>query len=80
MDDIAQKVVECLAGVFPDLAPEELATLSQATHEAWDSVAHVTMFAALSEAFGVDIDFETFSRATSFALVVAYVREGLAAR
>ena len=78
MDEIEQRVLQCLTSVFPDIEQHELKTLSQATHAAaWDSVAHVTIIAALGEAFEVDFDFEAFVGATSFELVVAEVAKQL---
>ena len=78
MDEIEVQVVQCLAGVFPDFEPQELRRLSQATHPGWDSVAHVTMIAALGEAFETDFDFEAFAEATSFARLLEQVKQQLA--
>jgi acyl carrier protein len=77
MDDIETQVVQCLSAVFPDLDPQALHGLSQATHPGWDSVAHVTMIAALGEAFDTDFDFEAFAEATSFERLVDQVRQQL---
>jgi acyl carrier protein len=76
-DDIEQRVLSCLAGIFPELEPAALAQLSQDACAAWDSVAHVTMYAALGEAFAIELDFEAFAQATSFARVVAQVKAQL---
>jgi hypothetical protein len=69
MDEIEAQVVQCLAGVFPDFEPPELRRLSQATHPGWDSVAHVTISAALGEAL---------AEATTFMRLVEQVKQQLA--
>lgn len=74
MDEVEQQVAQCFALIFPDLVPAELTALSQATSQAWDSVAHVTLYAALGEAFAIELDFEAFAEATTYALVVEQVR------
>ena len=69
MDEIEAQVVQCLASVLPDYDPQEPRRLGQATHPGWDSVAHVTMIAALGEAF---------AEATTFVRRVEQVKQQLA--
>jgi acyl carrier protein len=73
------RVLACFANVFPDLPAEELRTVSQASLARWDSVAHVTLLAALAEEFQLEPDFEAFQEVTSFGLALDFV-EGHAAR
>lgn len=74
MPDIEQTVRECFQNVFPKLAAHELVCMTQAAHADWDSVAHVTLIAALTEALGVELDFDAFAEATSYPEVLALAR------
>ena len=47
--------------------------------DGWDSLAHITLLTVINEEFGVDVDFEEFEGATSFAAILERV-ERLAAR
>lgn len=75
MDEIQSRVLECFSNVFPSLPRERLASMSQASVAEWDSVMHVTLLASLAEEFGFELDYEAAEELSSFALVVAYVRE-----
>ena len=74
MPDIEARTLACFANVFPDVPPEELPTVSQASLTRWDSVMHVTLLAALSEEFQLEPDFEGFQEVSSFPLALDYVR------
>ncbi len=74
MTDIEQVVRECFANVFPTVPREALPALRQDSDADWDSVAHVTLIAALSEALDVDLDFDVFAEARSYAEVLALAR------
>ena len=75
MDEVEQQILQCVASVFPNLETHARPMLNQETLAEWDSIAHVTLIAALSEAF--DFDFEAFVQATSVARVVAKAKEQL---
>ena len=55
MSEIEQKVAECFENVFPDVPPTELPRCSQASVAAWDSLAHMTLLASISERFEIDM-------------------------
>jgi acyl carrier protein len=74
MIDLKARVLDCFSSVFPDLPATDLLRVSQASHAAWDSVAHVTLFAVLSEEFGVEFDFEELEQANSFETVLEMVQ------
>jgi acyl carrier protein len=78
MDEVQERILECLAAVFPDVEPRELVALDAANDAIWDSVAHATIIAALGEAFELDFEFDAFADATSYARLVAVVKEQLA--
>ena len=75
MSEIEQKVTECFENVFPDVPPTELQRCSQASVAAWDSLAHMTLLAAISERFEIDMDFDTPEELISFALIVDHLEE-----
>jgi acyl carrier protein len=77
MDDIEQRLRACFYVVFPDIHRDAIATVSQEAFPGWDSVAHVTLIAALSEEFGVEFDFEEFAGATTYNKMMAVVRRGV---
>ena len=77
MDEVEQRVLSCFRAVFPDVESRELTVLDQATHPVWDSVAHVTLVAALEETFEHPFDFEAFHEATTYGQLVAVVKAQL---
>ncbi len=60
-------LVSCFKKVFPNLNRAEIEAASQATTGAWDSIAQVTLISLIGEEFGIELDFEEFEEATSFA-------------
>ena len=69
-----ERLVGCFEQVFPDLGPDAIPRCTQSTVAAWDSIAHVTLMSLVGQVFGIDIDFEEFEDATSFAAVLDVVR------
>ncbi len=68
-------LIDCFSKVFPNLSPAEIPNATHASLAAWDSVAHVTLLSLIGEAFSIDIDFERFEGATSFAAILDLVRQ-----
>ena len=73
MTDIGSGVANCFSNVFPDLALGDIPRASQASLAQWDSVAHVTLLAAIAEEFQVDLDEEALESLTSYSLIVDFV-------
>lgn len=69
-----EQLVGCFEQVFPNLSRSIIPTCTQSTVAAWDSIAHVTLMSLIGEEFGIEIDFEKFEDATSFAAVLEVVR------
>jgi acyl carrier protein len=67
-------LISCFENVFPNLSRADIPNASHATLAAWDSVAHVTLLSLIGEAFSIDIDFEPFEGATSFAAILDLLR------
>lgn len=69
-----ERLVKCFKQVFPAMNTAEIPAATQEATSAWDSVAHVTLLSLIGEEFGIDIDFEEFAEATSFAAILDLVR------
>ena len=72
-DADTERLINCFEQAFPGLSRS---AIPAATHEnvaTWDSIAQVTLMSLIGEEFGLDIDFEEFDGATSFAAIQAVV-------
>jgi acyl carrier protein len=78
MTDIPSRVTQCFLTIFPDLAAPDVSRASQATLPQWDSVAHVTLLAAISEEFQIELDDESFESLNSYLMIVDFVDRQIA--
>ena len=74
MDDLQARLVACFAGVFPSLAKQEICDADASTVKGWDSVASVTLLAAVEEEFGVEIGITEMAELLSFRSMFAYLQ------
>ena len=74
------RVSQCFLNVFPNLAAADVPRASQAGLPQWDSVAHVTLLAAISEEFQIEWDDESFESLTSYLLIVDFLESQVAQR
>ncbi len=77
MDEIATRLEQCFRIAFPTLDPAAIPLASVDRVPAWDSVAQITLLNLIGEEFAIEIDFEEFEGATSFAEVLARLRQRL---
>lgn len=75
MDDLRTRLAGCFALAFPKVDPDRLTEASVETVEGWDSLAQVTLLTLVGEEFAIDVDFEAFEGATSFAALEAKLAE-----
>jgi hypothetical protein len=68
-----QRLTECFRQVFPQVPPASIGGASQSTVAEWDSVAQITLLSLVGESFGLEIDFEEFENATSFATILEFI-------
>jgi acyl carrier protein len=68
------RLVGCFEQVFPNLSRSTIPTCTHSTVAAWDSIAQITLMSVIGEAFGIEIDFEEFEDATSFAAILEILR------
>ncbi len=78
-DAVQERLVNCFQQVFPTLDKSAIPAATHQNVEAWDSIAQVTLASLIGEEFGIDIDFEDFEEATSFASTLELVRARTAA-
>lgn len=71
---IDSRLADCVATVFPALSPDEMSRASSASMPEWDSMATVTLVALVEEEFGVRMVPDDYVLATSFALLLDYLR------
>jgi acyl carrier protein len=73
MDETGSRLSKCFLAIFPALQPAEIRQASAESVPDWDSLAHVTLIAVISEEFGVELDLEDFQHRTSFESIHSYV-------
>jgi acyl carrier protein len=74
MNDIEKRVAQCFGNVFPDIPRDAIAGASPETVAAWDSVAHITLLAAVAEEFGIDFEPEDYVDLNSYRQIVDAVQ------
>jgi acyl carrier protein len=75
MNQVEEKLSYCFSLAFPELDPNQRASATSDNTKGWDSVAQVTLLTLIGEEFGIDIDFEEFEGATSFAALAKRINE-----
>jgi acyl carrier protein len=75
MNNVKERVALCFTNVFPNIRQDEIPGASVASLTNWNSLAHVTLLASLSEEFGVDFEMEDFEELVSYPLIVAYLEK-----
>jgi acyl carrier protein len=73
-DTTFERLVTCFEKAFGNLNPSDIPAATRENMAAWDSIAHVMLLNLVREEFDIDIDFEEFDGATSFATVLDLIR------
>lgn len=63
------------SAVFEIPTGQQVRALSQLTFPKWDSLAHVTLMAAVESEFGIEIDIADSLELTSFEAVHVYLED-----
>lgn len=66
MTDNQARLIRCFQAVFPDLSEEEIARAAVGRTATWDSVATVTLVAAVEEEFAMQFDISEIENLNSF--------------
>ena len=75
MDNQKERLIRCFAAVFPGLKETEIATATQASVPAWDSLAAVTLINVIEDEFGIQIDLDRAAEIDSFEHTLALLQE-----
>lgn len=75
MDDMEARLANCFSVIFPELDSDQIRTATSATVRSWDSVAGVTLIAAVEEEFEVDLESDDLSRFVSFAGFLSFLQD-----
>lgn len=75
--NVAARLEQCFAAVFPDLGPEQLRVAQADQVQAWDSMATVTLMAVVQEEFGVELDLDQMEQLRSFEALRAQLERQL---
>jgi acyl carrier protein len=70
---VETKLIECFAGVFPELDRRQIPNASVDSLAEWDSLASLTLVAVVEEEFGIVIDDLELSELGSFAAFHDYL-------
>jgi acyl carrier protein len=73
MNDNRERLIACFLAVFPGLKQTVISTASNTSLSAWDSIAQVTLLAAVEEEFGIQVDPEQMDQLTSFHAILSYL-------
>ena len=73
-DQSVERLVGCFEQAFPKLNRDAILTATSKTVSEWDSLMQITLLSLIGEAFAIDIDFEEFEGATSFASILELVK------
>ena len=75
MAELESRLVNCFAVVFPELAPQEIPSVSMGSLASWDSVAGITLLSVIEEEFNLSISPDDVAGLVSFELILDYVRK-----
>jgi len=75
MSDRDLRLLRCFASVFPELAAEDLRTVTNESAGHWDSLSTVTLAALVQEEFNVEIEPDTVQQLTSFEAFRTYLQK-----
>jgi acyl carrier protein len=66
VSDAQQRLIRCFQAVFPELSQGAVAHANVSSVAAWDSVATVTLAAAVEEEFDIQFEVEEIETMNSF--------------
>jgi acyl carrier protein len=74
MDQVHSRLRRCFEKVFPDVPAASIPEASQASIDAWDSIAAITLVNVIEDEFGFQVDFELLPGLDSFERILSYVK------
>lgn len=73
--DSKMRLIECFSAVFPSLSREEIASATQTSWPAWDSLANVTLVNLIEDEFQIEIPTEAMENLVSFDTLLSYLAD-----
>ena len=73
MDELDSRLVYCFATAFPELALQEIPSVSMGSLASWDSLAGITLLSLIEEEFGLSISPDDATGLVSFELILHYL-------
>jgi len=70
---VEERLTDCFAAVFSDIPRTELPRATADTVPGWDSIALVTLIAAVEEEFAVTLEPDVYPGLTSFQAFVPHL-------
>jgi acyl carrier protein len=80
MSEVRERLVSCVQAVFPDLSGEQAQRASTSRVAAWDSLATVTLAAAVEEEFEIEFAPEEIETLTSYDMLLTHVTARISER
>ena len=75
MAEVESRLLNCFATAFPELAPQEIPSVSMGSLGSWDSLAGITLLSLIEEEFGIGISPDDAAGLLSFELILDYLRQ-----
>lgn len=73
MSETRERLLGCFSSVFPSLSRDSMIQASVSNTAGWDSVAAVTLVAAIEEEFGIEMEVNDLARLVSFETILEYL-------
>ena len=74
MSDLEQRLCNCFAAVFPDIASEQIPSVTAKSLEAWDSLATMNLVSVIEEEFDIEVSSDAAPQFVSVAGILEHVR------
>ena len=74
MAELESRLVNCFATAFPELALQEIPSVSMGSLASWDSLAGITLLSLIEEEFGLSISPDDATGLVSFELILHYLQ------
>lgn len=76
--EIKSRLVNCFGTAFPELAPQEIPTVSMGSLASWNSLAGITLLSLIEEEFAISISPDDAADLVSFELILDYLQKSTA--
>ncbi|MDQ2840420.1 MAG: acyl carrier protein [Acidobacteriota bacterium] len=74
MDEIRTRLMKCFETVFPDMPESAIASATQNSVAAWDSIAAITLLNVIEDEFQITMELELAGELDSFPKIYEYLK------